>query len=220
MKRLLIAIFCLSVISALFAQADSVKLVKYSSGFRFREGLYLNHEQMIENSPLRKSQIISKFNKKDFDFFTKLLTQETILYFDKYGLRKEIDVTELWGFCRRGSVFINWGEDFNRIPVMGAICHFVAMVTVYDEQANMPISSFSFYDTPTRSSRTEINQYLMDFETGQVIIYNLENVEVLLMRCPELYDEFIALKKKKKKQMKFLYVRKLNDKYPIYIPID
>lgn len=220
MKRICISLYFIALSLAVLAQTDSLKLVKYSSGFRFREGLYLNHDQMIENSPVRKSQIISKYNKNNSDYFTKLMAQETVLYFDKYGLRKEVDVSELWGFSRRGSVFINWGEDFNRIPVMGAICHFVATITVYDEKVNMPVGSFSYYDIPTRTARSEINQYLMEFESGKVINYNVANVEMLLMRCPELYDEFVDFKKKKKKQMKFLYLRKLNEKYPIYIPIN
>jgi hypothetical protein len=40
------------------------------------------------------------------------------------------------------------------------------------------------------------------------------------MEDPELYDEFNALRKKKKNQMKFLYLRKFNEKHPLYIPIN
>ena len=58
----------------------------------------------------------------------------------------------------------------------------------------------------------------LDFSTGKVLDYDVQGVEVLLMKDPELYDEFEALKNKKKKQMKFLYIRKFNERNPLYIP--
>jgi len=42
---------------------------------------------------------------------------------------------------------------------------------------------------------------------------------VLLMKDPELHDEFEALGNKKKKQMKFLFIRKFNERNPLYIPV-
>jgi hypothetical protein len=48
--------------------------------------------------------------------------------------------------------------------------------------------------------------------------YDTKNVEVLLMKDPELYDEFVRLSRKKKKQMLFYYIRKYNEKNPLYLP--
>jgi len=39
------------------------------------------------------------------------------------------------------------------------------------------------------------------------------------MADPELHDEFSGLSKKKKKQMKFLYIRKFNEKNPLFFPV-
>jgi hypothetical protein len=33
-----------------------------------------------------------------------------------------------------------------------------------------------------------------------------------------LHDEFASLSKKKRKQMKFMYIRKFNEKNPLYFP--
>jgi len=38
------------------------------------------------------------------------------------------------------------------------------------------------------------------------------------MADPELHDEFAALNNKKQKQMKFLYLRKFNERNPLYFP--
>ena len=63
-----------------------------------------------------------------------------------------------------------------------------------------------------------MRQYLLDFETGKIFDYNDESIEVLLMKDPKLYDEYMALRNKKKKQLKFLYIRKFNERNPLYFP--
>jgi hypothetical protein len=38
------------------------------------------------------------------------------------------------------------------------------------------------------------------------------------MKDPELHDEFAQLSKKKRRQLKFMYLRKFNERNPLYIP--
>jgi hypothetical protein len=63
-----------------------------------------------------------------------------------------------------------------------------------------------------------MRQYLYDFDGGSVYEYDTESLEMLLMKDPELHDEFAQLSNKKRKQLKFLYLRKFNEKNPLYIP--
>lgn len=212
--------FLLSIVlyQGLIAQQDSLKLVEYSPGFRFREGIYINHHQINSNKPIPLSRIITKHNKNDFDFYEKLLSEEKVSYYDSYGLKKELEVVNLRGFCRRGSIYINWGDDFSRVTVVGSICHFVSSVTVYEDQPHY--NNYNYYNVPTTTSRTELRQYIMNFNTGKIVDYNYESILVFLMPDTELYDEFNNLKKKKKKQMKFLYIRKFNEKHKLYIPLN
>jgi hypothetical protein len=67
-------------------------------------------------------------------------------------------------------------------------------------------------------ANTELRQYLLDFQTGEVLEYDTEAVEVLLMKDPELADEFLALRNRKKKQMKFVFIRRFNERHPLYFP--
>ena len=46
--------------------------------------------------------------------------------------------------------------------------------------------------------------------------YDVASVEVLLMKDPELHDEYVTLRNRKKKQLKFLYIRKFNERNPLY----
>ncbi len=218
LRKILIFISVFLLFQTVFAQSDSIRRVKYSPGFRFKTGLYITHYQFINNSPIPLKRIVTKYDKSNFNFFDKLLSDETVTYYDNFGIKKTIKVNNLWGFCRRGSIYINWGEDFNRIPVIGNICHFIATITIVEDNYN-PYYGYYTYSMPTTSSRSEILQFLMDFETGKVLDYSVDNVLTLLSDDSQLYEEYKALGKKKKKQMKFLYIRKYNEKHPIYIPV-
>jgi hypothetical protein len=63
-----------------------------------------------------------------------------------------------------------------------------------------------------------MRQYLIDFESGKVMDYDYKSMEVLLMKDPELHDEYMKLSKRKKKQLKFFYLRKFNERNPLYLP--
>ena len=70
----------------------------------------------------------------------------------------------------------------------------------------------------TRPADTELRQYLLDFETGEVMEYDMDGVEILIMKDPELHDEYVSLSRRKKGQLKFVYIRKYNEKHPLYFP--
>ena len=222
MKHLIGLIIVVLVSQNVYSQVDSANLIKYNSDFQFREGLYINFDDVRNNSPLPKSRIISEYDYNDPDFFEKVLIKSKVYYYDNIGNRKELNPDKIWGYSQNGFIYINIDDDFFRINLIGSVCHFIASHTTYTEYYNSPYYYNSYYDPyrmpPTSYSTTEMRQYLLDFNNGRVLDYNYEAVEIILMKDPELYDEYIALSKKKKKQLKFVYVRKYNNKYPLYFP--
>lgn len=197
---------------------DTTKLIKYTPSYRFHEGIYLNFEQVRQNKPILKSSIVSEFNTYEMNYFEKLVQQKTIVFYDSYGVRTEISTEQLWGFCRKGAIYINYGGDFNRIPVLGSICHFVAMVTVYQDQVYNPYySNYYNYNSPRQAS-TEMIQFLLDFETGKILEFNTNNMTILLSREPELLNEYEKLRRRKKTDQRFFYLRKYNEIHPLYLP--
>jgi len=203
----------------LSAQTDSAKLLKYSPDFKFAEGIYLNFYQLKSNTPIPKTRIISNEDYSSVDFFNKLVQNEKIKIFDSYGMQQDVLTKEIWGYCRNGAIYINWNGDFSRIPVLGSVCHFVADKTVYRAPDFDPYyyNSYNYnMRAPSTTATTEMQQYILDFETEKVYEYNQASVEVVLMRDPQLYDEFNALSRKKKSQSLFLYIRKYNEKHPLY----
>jgi hypothetical protein len=139
-------------------------------------------------------------------------------------MKQEVRSDKIWGFSRNGVLFVGIDDKYHRITIIGSICHFVATVTTYDNRYYDPYyyNPYDYYyrygGYPTNTQSSEMRQYVMDFNSGKVYDYDVQALEVLLMRDPELHDEYSQLRKKKKRQQKFVYLRKFNQRNPLFIP--
>jgi len=208
-------------------------MVKYTPDFKFKDGIYLNFDQVKGNNPIPKAKLLTSTDYNDREFFKKLIESGKIYFYDNMGIRQEIVTNTIWGYARNGVLYIQIQETFNRITFVGSICHFVADITTYDPRYYSPYSPYgnygygSYYSPysyyPYRQSnmaRSEIKQYLIEFETGNITEFDMKNTEIMLMKDPELYEEYVQLPRKKKKDLMFVYIRKFNEKNPLYIPVN
>jgi len=209
---------------------EETNLVEYNPDFEFQEGIFINFEQFKNNKPIPKSRILTSESVNDEDFFDNILRENDLAFYDFMGMQKMVDTKSIWGFSRNGVVYVNIGGGFNRVTIIGNICHFVANVTTYDTRYNDPYYANPYYNAynnpyyypygmrPRQYEKDELRQYIMDMESGKMVEYNYKNLEAILIRDPELYAEYSALRKRKKKQLKFLYIRKFNERNPLYFP--
>ncbi len=72
----------------------------------------------------------------------------------------------------------------------------------------------------TLLSKNEIKQYLIDFENGKILEFDQKNTEILLMKDSELYEEYVRLPRKDRKDLMFVFIRRFNEKNPLYIPVN
>ena len=246
-RKFIISLNCLLallLVADLAAQSDSTftsNTVRYTTEFKFREGFYLNFEQVKANRPIPKSRILTSIDYKSKTFFDQVTEQQAFTYFDDFGNSQDVETSKLWGYSRNGILYINIGGAFNRITIIGNICHFVANITTYSSRYNSPYgyspygygnSPYSYYspygyspygyspygyNTPNYRT-TELKQFILDFNSGKVMEYDNKSVEMLLMTDPELHDEYSRLRSKKKQQLRFMYIRKFNERNPLYIP--
>jgi hypothetical protein len=215
-------------------------MVKFTPDFRFKDGIYLNFNQVKENSPIPKAKLLTSTDYNDREFFKKLLESDKIYFYDAMGIRQEVPKNNIWGYSRNGVLYIQVQEEFNRITFVGSICHFVADVTTTDPRYyNSPYGyydPYSYYSpfgygsyyypygsyyspySRTNTTRNEVKQFIFDFESGKVLDFDLENTELLLMKDSQLYEEFMKLPRKKRKDLMFVYIRKFNENNPLYIP--
>jgi hypothetical protein len=224
MSRIVVLSVLLAVTLEVVAQTDSAKKVPYSPDFRFKEGIYLNFNQVKSNNPLPKSRIVTNVDMDDNQFFEMVLEGKTFAYYDDLGMKRDVQVKSIWGFSRNGKLYLRMNDTYNPISYIGSICHFTANITVYqpsyyDPYYYNPYYYYRNWNSPTQSASTELKQFILDFETGRILDYNEESMELLLMRDPVLHDEYAGLSKKKKDQMKFFYIRKFNERNPLMIPI-
>ena len=228
MKRTAIVILCVLIQFTLFSQNDSVRMIKYNPDFEFNDGFYPNFGAVKMNSPIPASRIVTDVDLYDRDYYDKVTLGDEIIFYDNNGVKQTVKTKKLWGYARNGVLYINVGEAFHRISFMGSISHFVASIPTYNANYYDPYSYNPYYynsyyynrymSPQTTIANTELRQYLLDFETGEVMDYEIESVEVLLMKDPELHDEYVSLRRRKKNQMKFVYIRKYNEKHPLYLP--
>ncbi len=206
------------------AQADSLDRILYTPDFKFRDGIFLNFDQVRNNRPIPKSRILTQVDYSDRDFFIKVLENKKLLFYDHLGMKQEVKSSQVWGFSRNGTLFIALDDKYHRITIVGSMCHFVATITTYDTRYYDPYyyNPYDYYyrygGYPANTQSSEMRQYLLDFETGKIYDYDVQSLEVLLMRDPELHDEYAQLRKKKKRQQKFIYLRKFNERNPLYLP--
>jgi hypothetical protein len=80
----------------------------------------------------------------------------------------------------------------------------------------------SYYSPYGRNnmSRSEIKQYIFDFENGKILEFDQKNTESLLLRDSELYEEYVRLPRKDRKDLMFVFIRRYNEKNPLYILVN
>jgi hypothetical protein len=209
------------------AQTDTSSMVRYTPDFSFNEGIFLTFDQVRNNAPIPKSKLITNVDYYDKDYFIEVLSSKYIYFYDFYGSRQEVKSSAIWGFSRNGVLYILMDNEYFRITIVGRICHFVATTTTYEDRYYDPYyynpyyynSYYPYGRYPSTYKTNEMRQYLLDFDTGEVFDYNTDNLQVLLMKDPELHDEYSQLKNKKRKQLRFLYLRKFNERNPLYLPV-
>lgn len=214
MRFSLVFVFCYFFCFTHIKAQDSVAFTK---DFRLYEGLYLGYQDFRYNWPIPKEKIITKINKDQLDFYSKLIEEEFIEYTERDGSITKMKSEQVWGYCQNNIIFINQDKNFYRIPVFGSISNFIGTVEVtnyspgYDPFMNAPIGS-------NAQKVREIRQYLFDFYSGEITPFSIDKMEEYLKRDEIIYNEYKVLNKKNKKEMATKYIRMYNEKHLVYFP--
>lgn len=204
-------ISCLLLINCLIATAQDS--VMYSRDFTFKEGIFLSFNDFKANNPVPKNRIVSKYDNTSFDFLKMEMQKNELIYLDNQNVQQTIKPGNVWGYCSGNSLFVRYGKDFNKVVVIGAICHFVAIIETYNRVYD-PYYDYNYNARPNYEQR----QIILDMKTGTYGDFNVENITLILKRDEKLYAEFNTLSKRKKRDGLFIYLKKYNDAHPLYFP--
>lgn len=194
-----------------FSQTDSVI---YNSPAPLTEGIYLSHADFRKVSPINKDLVVTTINKDQLDFFGKVMDGEKLI-FSANGKTDSVLTKNVWGYVQSGTLFINYKNNFYRIPVFGSICHFVALVEVPNYYPGYyPVSYGGAVGTSVKTK--EIREFIMNYYDGVAEEQNMEKVEKLLSRDEAVYKEYMKLKKKQRRDQLPRYIRKYNELHPVY----
>lgn len=214
--RFLISVIFLSV-NFLFAQQDN--LIKYTPNYKFEEGIYVSFNAVKNNLPIPKSTLVTSIPLNDIMFFDKLFKQEQIHFYDENGVKQTIDINTIWGYSKNNILYINFENNFYRLPTIGKISQFIAKIKVLRQTSPSMYNSYYYPEMGMRTYEdTETRHFLLSFENGIIYQNNYKNVEKLLVSDTLIYNEYMSLKKRKRRKFSYIYIRKFNDNNDLFFP--
>ena len=190
-----------------WAQADSTS-VRYQGGFDFHDGVYLDFASFRANAPtVPKSKLLDAQGGSVKD----LREVDKVFFLDSAGKRTKIDFDHVWGFCDNGVVYVAAGDGFSRIGLMGSLSHLVFDATYRNMDPFMYNGGASY---------TQEVQRFLDMGDGAFLPVSAEGLDRAIGGDTELKQEFDALPKKQrnKPETVFLFMRRYNDRHPLYFP--
>lgn len=208
MIRAFLVCFLLSTGYGAIGQQDST-WVRYAGGMDFREGLYAEFDAFRYNRPSHPLAILRDDQGSRIDDLRKYSGK--LFWQPDSGDRQPIDLDAMWGFCNNNVVFIRAGNGFFRIGLMGSIAHVLYEYSYRD---------WDPYMYPGGSvTRTAQGQYVLDMQSGRLMDFNASTMQELLARDELLSAEYNDIPpKKRKSEVLFLFLRRYNDRYPLYFP--
>jgi hypothetical protein len=201
----LLSLYCFQ----LQAQSDSAVL---GNSFSLREGIYLNFEQFRSNRPILLNQLQTTADRSSPDFMLRLTAVRTVAWKDSSGILHDTLVSKLWGYNFNRHVYIQTANDFTRLVVMGSLCHFTGTEINYMYTGGPGPGG----NAPVKQQQ----QFVLDMRTGTVSAFTVSAMLNLLEEYDTvLHAEFLKLKKRKRNQQMFIYLRKYNERHPLKFPV-
>lgn len=220
----------------------------YSPDFVFKEGVYLSFADFKNNNPIPITHIYSELDIRSEDYLNMVLDADTLTYFDNLLEERAVKTTSVWGFSKRNKVYIGINsvqgstdrEDRDWFPLLsiGAYSYFSATIIItrfMPPTAGMGMGNFGvgmmgdpmFADNGTYYDEAVNVHFLLEFATGRLIELGTGDLSAvspdlmldLLRPDPVLQTEFDAKSRSEQKQSSMYYIRRFNQRNPIYLPL-
>ena len=204
------SLFILSMIVSTVLHGQRDTLGRYSPGFKFRDGVYLTFDDFKSNCPsINKNELYDEFGQNLTD-----IESDIVWYTLANDSLIPVSQDTIWGFSNRGKIFLRNQDFFDRLVVIGTLCHIIHREEFFDYN-NAMYNGFT-YAPVRREIQTE---FFLDMRTGDKLEFNTENLSDYINDDPILHGSFEQLSRKKKKESMFRYLHSYNQKYPVYFPI-
>lgn len=200
----------LLIVISLDAQRDT--LARYGPGFRFQDGIYLDFQDFEDNCP---SYRLNHLRYEDgqplsaFDFRKPVYAQKA-----PTDSLTRVFRDSLWGYASNGQIFLQNQGYFDRLVVIGSICHIIHREEVIDYN---PVYGAGAAGFPVRR---EIQvEYMVDMKSGDKMVFDANVLLEVVSDDPIIFRDFERLSNRQRKQSKYLYLHRYNREHPVYFPL-
>jgi len=218
----------------------------YTPDFVFKEGIYLSFQDFKNNNPIPLTHIFSNFDIRSVDYVGQVLNAESITYFDNLFEERVVPVNKIWGFCSNNKIHVGintversdrWYErDWFPLVSIGHYSYFTAIILVERfmtpaQGMMMPGVGMSMNDPMLNNQMNSFEesvsiQMLLDFSNGEFIqlasgdlnTVSPKLMSFLLQDDVALLSEYLNQSVRDQKQTSMFYLRKYNQRSPIYFP--
>lgn len=184
----------------------------------FNDGIYTNIEMVKCNCPLPPTWIEADMEANDRDFYKEITIADEIVFFDDNGVRSILFTDSIWGYSSNGNLHINVGGAFHKIDLFGRYSHFIALKTTY-APLNYLEGNRAMYSLPAVMLTLKYREYIVDIVNNKMWEFDLDGLESVLKKDPQLWDEFMILKKRERENLRYVFLKRYNEKYPLNIPV-
>lgn len=194
-----------------------------SKNFHFKDGIYLHFHSFQANAP--------DINWSDVEAVVITNPQTSLTVIDSlrwHSTGAFIPIDSVWGFSRRGvpSVRIPKEEinkslpSFAALKLRGKICYFA-----YPDYRNSEVVVAAYNPLTGRPFRTGkvwrekeiLVQRMLNFETGQLVDFNVENVMAWIADDPALLKSFEELPPNEQQEKLFKTLLIYDDRNKVHI---
>ncbi len=150
-----------------------------------------------------------------------MILKRKIKYISNNGNKPKGSFTEFWGVYYHHNLYFNSTYGLKKVLIIGSLCFImddIIMGSSSPMASNMPFAQSSGTSGYTPQYDLRSSAYIFDLQDKT--IYHLDSSEMkeILKKDPELLQEYSALSYRKRKQQVFLYMRKYNERHPLYLP--
>ena len=203
-QALLFALLC----SGLQAQSDT--LGRYSPGFKFKDGIYLVFEDFKSNCP---AVPLKDLRDKDGKAISEIQESQALYYMVEDSLRY-IDPRLMYGFSAKGKISIGHDGNFDRLVVIGTLCHVIQREIVLDYNRG---GLYEFNSMPVR--REVRKEYILDMRTGEMSPMNPSNMDYHIADDSVVAISFSKQSQRQRRATVYSTLHTYNRAHPIYFPI-
>ncbi len=190
------------------AQSDT--LGRYSPGFKFKDGVYLAFEDFKSNCPaIRLKDMRDSQGNEIMD-----IDEAQELYYMEDDTLRFLDPKIIFGYSDQGKVSLGYEGTFNRLVVIGTLCHVVQREIVVDYVRG---GLYEFNSMPVR--REVQREFILDMRTGEMSAFNPSNLDYHIADDSAIASGYAEQSQKQRRAMLYSTLHSYNRAHPVYFPI-